>query len=154
MVFADLGGVYRLHLVLTGLAAWTLLEYLVHRFAFHWHPTGQRLHQRHHDQPGNLEAERSSLSTPLLALPIGFVLIVSAGVKAGSAVFAGLLLGYLTFIALHHVVHRCQIDSNSWLYSAKMRHLIHHRLENCNFGVTTGFWDIVFGTSASVRNKA
>jgi sterol desaturase/sphingolipid hydroxylase (fatty acid hydroxylase superfamily) len=29
-----------------------------------------------------------------------------------------------------------------------MRHLIHHHVETCNFGVTTDFWDVVFRTNA------
>jgi hypothetical protein len=68
----------------------------------------------------------------------------------GSAIFAGLLLGYLAFITVHYAVHRWPIRPNSWLYSAKLRHLTHHRFENCNFGVTTSFWDIVFRTCAGI----
>ena len=73
-------------------------------------------------------------------------LIATAGVEDGSAIFAGLLLGYLAFITVHYAVHRWPIGPNSWLYSAKLQHLTHHRFENCNFGVTTVFWDIVFRT--------
>ena len=147
-IFVDLAGIYRLHLVLAGVAAWTLLEYLVHRFVFHRHAVGQRLHQLHHDHPSDPDAERSSLSTPLLAFPIGYLLIGAAGVEDGSAIFAGLLLGYLAFIAVHYAVHRWPIEPGSWLYPAKLRHLTHHCLEDCNFGVTTIFWDIVFRTQA------
>ncbi len=145
-IFVDLAGIYRLDLVLVGAVAWTLLEYLVHRSVFHCSSVGRRLHQLHHDHPNDPDAERSSLSTPLLAFPIGFLLIGAAGVKDGSAIFAGLLLGYLAFIVVHYAVHRWPIGRNSWLYSAKMRHLTHHRFENCNYGVTTSFWDIVFRT--------
>jgi len=148
VILVDLAGMYRLHLVLVGLAAWTLLEYLVHRFVFHLYSAGRRLHQLHHDHPNDPDSERSSLSTPLLAFPIGFLLIGSAGVEDGSAIFAGLLSGYLVFIVVHYAVHRWPIEPNSWLYSAKIRHLTHHRLENCNYGVTTIFWDIVFRTHA------
>jgi sterol desaturase/sphingolipid hydroxylase (fatty acid hydroxylase superfamily) len=147
-IFVDLAGIHRLHLVLAGIVAWTLLEYLVHRFVFHRHAVGQRLHQLHHDHPSDPDAERSSLSTPLLAFPIGYLLIGAAGVEDGSAIFAGLLLGYLAFIVVHYAVHRWPIEPGSWLYPAKLRHLTHHCLENCNFGVTTIFWDIVFRTHA------
>jgi sterol desaturase/sphingolipid hydroxylase (fatty acid hydroxylase superfamily) len=147
-IFLDLAGVYRLYLVLTGLAAWTLLEYLVHRIIFHHYSAGRRLHRLHHDHPNDPDAERSSLSTPLFAFPIGFLLIVAAGVQDGSAIFAGLLLGYLAFIVVHHAVHRWPVKPNSWLYSAKVRHLTHHRIDNCNYGVPTNFWDIVFRTNA------
>jgi sterol desaturase/sphingolipid hydroxylase (fatty acid hydroxylase superfamily) len=148
VIFVDLGGMYRLHLVLAGVAAWTLLEYLVHRLVFHRHSVGQRLHQLHHDHPSDPDAERSSLSTPLLAFPVGFLLIGAAGVEDGSAIFAGLLSGYLAFIFIHYAVHRWPIEPNSWLYTAKLRHLTHHRFENCNYGVTTIFWDIIFRTNA------
>jgi sterol desaturase/sphingolipid hydroxylase (fatty acid hydroxylase superfamily) len=149
VIFVAVAGIERLHLVLAGLAAWTLMEYLVHRFAFHRYSwVGQRLHQLHHDHPSDPDSERSSLSTPLLAFPIGVLLMSAAGVKDGSAIFAGLILGYLIFIAIHYAVHRWPIKRNSWLYSAKMRHLAHHHFENCNYGVTTIFWDIVFRTNA------
>lgn len=151
VIFIDLGGVDRLYLVLAGLVAWTLLEYLVHRFVLHRiSSAGRRLHQLHHDHPNDPDAERSSLSTPLIGLPIGFLLIATAGVLDGSAIFAGLLLGYLAFITIHYAVHRRPIGPNSWLYSAKLRHLTHHRFENCNFGVTTSFWDIVFRSYAGI----
>jgi sterol desaturase/sphingolipid hydroxylase (fatty acid hydroxylase superfamily) len=148
VIFAGLSGLYRFHLVLAGGAAWTLMEYLVHRFVFHRSFIGRRLHQLHHDHPSDPDAERSSLSTPLLAFPIGFLLIGCAGLEDGSAIFAGLLSGYLVFIVVHYAVHRWPIEPNSWLYTAKMRHLTHHHLENCNYGVTTIFWDIVFRTDA------
>jgi len=150
VIFVDLAGVDHLYLVLLGLAAWTLLEYLMHRFVFHRFSVGRRLHQLHHDDPSNGDAERSSLSTPLMAFPFGFLLIGTAGLQAGSAIFAGLLLGYLAFIAVHYAVHRWPIGPNSWLYSAKIRHLTHHRFESCNYGVTTIFWDIVFRTNARI----
>jgi len=153
LVFVDLAGMYRLPLVLFGIAVWTLAEYLVHRFAFHRPSMPQRLHQLHHDHPSDPDAERSSLSTPLLALPVGFLLIRVIGVQDGSAIFAGLLLGYLAFIFVHHVVHRWPIGPNSYLYAAKMRHLTHHRLETVNYGVTTIFWDIVFGTDARIISE-
>ena len=150
VIFVGLAGAYHLYLALAGVVAWTLLEYLVHRIVFHRYSAGRRLHWLHHDHPNDPGAERSSLSTPLIASPIGFLLIVTAGVKDGSAIFAGLLLGYLAFISVHYAVHRRPIGPNSWLYSAKVRHLTHHRLDNCNYGVTTIFWDIVFRTNARI----
>jgi len=133
VIFVDLAGMYRLYLVLAGVAAWTLLEYLMHRIVFHRYPVGRRLHQLHqlhHDHPNDPDAERSSLSTPLIAFPIGFLLVGAAGVEDGSAIFAGLLLGYLAFIVVHYAVHCWPIERNSWLYSAKMRHLTHHRFDD------------------------
>src|ERR1700716_622140 len=105
VIFVDLAGMYRLYLVLVGVAAWTLLEYLMHRIFFHRYSVGRRLHQLHHHKPNDPDAERSSLSTPLIAFPIGFLLILTTGVEDGSAIFAGLLFGYLAFIVVHYAVH-------------------------------------------------
>jgi sterol desaturase/sphingolipid hydroxylase (fatty acid hydroxylase superfamily) len=150
IIFVGLAGASHLHLIVAGVVAWTPFEYLVHRIVFHRYSAGRRLHWLHHDRPNDPEAERSSLSTPLFAFPIGFLLIVTAGLKDGSAIFAGFLLGYLAFIVVHHAVHRRSIGPNSWLYSAKERHLTHHHFDNCNYGVTTNFWDIIFRTNARV----
>jgi sterol desaturase/sphingolipid hydroxylase (fatty acid hydroxylase superfamily) len=153
VIFLKLAGVNRLYLFPAGIAAWTLLEYLVHRYAFHRYSFCRRLHRLHHDHPSDPDAERSSLSTPLIAFPIGFMLIASAGCENGSAILAGLLSGYLAFIVAHFAVHRWPIEPDSWLYSVKMRHLTHHRVDNCNYGVTTIFWDIVFRTDARIISE-
>jgi sterol desaturase/sphingolipid hydroxylase (fatty acid hydroxylase superfamily) len=149
VVLASVGGTSRLPLVVVGLAAWTLVEYLMHRFVFHRFPIGTRLHQLHHDRPSDPDAERSSLSTPLVAAPFGLALWGAFGLEDGSSMFAGLLAGYLVFIAVHHIVHRWPVGPDSWLYSIKLRHVAHHRQEDRNFGVTSGFWDVVFRTGAS-----
>src|SRR5262245_54685874 len=92
-IFVELAGLHRLPLVLASFVVWTLLEYLVHRFVFHSHSPAGRLHELHHAHPNDPDSERSSLSTPLLALPIGALLISAAGIEDGAAIFAGLLLG-------------------------------------------------------------
>ena len=149
VLFAAIGGLDRVPLILAGLALWTLVEYLVHRFAFHHRfPLGRRLHQLHHDHPSDPDAERTSLTTPLVASPFALVALGCAGIEDGSSIFAGLLAGYLIFIAIHYAVHRLPIEPGSRLYPTKIRHLAHHRFDNCNFGVTTSFWDIVFRTRA------
>jgi hypothetical protein len=45
-------------------------------------------------------------------------------------------------------VHRWRIEPNPWLYAAKLGHGTYRRLEDCSFGVTKVFWDVVFLTSA------
>src|ERR1700743_1476895 len=83
LFFAGVAGLDRFPLVLAGLAAWTLVEYLVHRFAFHhrFFSMGRRLHQLHHDHPSDPDSERSSLSTPLAASPFGLIVLGAAGIE-------------------------------------------------------------------------
>jgi sterol desaturase/sphingolipid hydroxylase (fatty acid hydroxylase superfamily) len=147
-IFAARAGVgLALSLIAAGFAVWTLLEYLLHRFAMHMFQPGYRLHQPHHDHPVNMKAERSSLSTLFIAAAVGFLLMASFGLNAGMATLAGLLLGYYGFIVVHHAVHRWTIRPNSWLYREKLRHAAHHHSDDCEFGVITPFWDIVFRTT-------
>ena len=154
VILANVAGLTRVPFVLAGFAVWTLAEYLLHRFGLHWFLPGLRLHQPHHDHPGDIGVERSSLSTPMIACPIGIVLMAAVGVNDGAALMTGLLSGYLAFIVVHHAVHRWTIEGNSWLYAAKLRHITHHHFDHCNYGVTTAFWDIVFRTNAVVERRA
>jgi sterol desaturase/sphingolipid hydroxylase (fatty acid hydroxylase superfamily) len=61
---------------------------------------------------------------------------------------SGLIAGYVWYLLIHDAVHRWQLAEKSWLRSHRLRHLRHHRYPvPGNFGVTTGVWDIVFGTA-------
>lgn len=133
-------------LFLCGLAAWPLVEYAIHRFAYHRVAGLADLHGLHHDNPGAAIGVPSWLSLVLFVLA-GFVpLWPLLGAPYAAAVLSGLMLGYGCYIALHHAVHRWPLGPSSLLYRAKLRHLRHHREEDCNFGVTSEIWDRVFGT--------
>ena len=38
-------------------------------------------------------------------------------------------------------------DMKLFRLAAKLRHITHQHLDNCNYGVTTAFWDFVFHTN-------
>jgi sterol desaturase/sphingolipid hydroxylase (fatty acid hydroxylase superfamily) len=59
---------------------------------------------------------------------------------------AGLALGYLAYIAAHHAIHHWRIAPGHVLYALKIRHAMHHRGDEVNFGVVTTLWDRAFGT--------
>ena len=76
-------------------------------------------------------------------LPAAYVF----GVYAACFVFAGLMAGYLAFSAVHFIVHRAEHSRFKFIRKLKRGHAIHHYGNNqFNFGVTTLFWDRVFGT--------
>ena len=93
-----------------GLLVWTITEYLLHRFIFHYYPTsewGKRIHfifhGVHHDYPR--DAKRlvmpPSASIPLATL---FYFLFSIILKDKASLFAffpGFLLGYLTYDMMH-----------------------------------------------------
>ncbi len=141
-------GVYVLALI-----GWTFVEYLLHRLMFHHAPVLARIHERHHERPLEL------IGTPAWAsVLIGMIAVASPawallGFNLGTAATAGLVTGYLWFVFVHYAIHHWQPRHGSYLYRARLRHARHHYFSDSgNFGVTTGFWDWVFGTSIAQRS--
>ena len=132
---------------LAGLAVWTLLEYLMHRFVFHAIPGVAQMHGRHHADPAAFVGTPVWIS--LAGFAVGFFapLWAVAGVEIASGTAAGLGLGLTWYVAVHDAIHRRTLDRNSFLYQAKLRHACHHARPDGNYGVTTGFWDRVLGTA-------
>jgi sterol desaturase/sphingolipid hydroxylase (fatty acid hydroxylase superfamily) len=132
---------------LCGLLAWTLVEYLLHRFAFHA-PTrflGRR-HIAHHADV----SERAL--TPAKWQPVLMVAIAGLGGahalfgRAGVEALAGLLVGYALYEVTHYAVHYWKLEAD-WFRALKRYHLSHHfQSPRARFGVTSPVWDIVFGT--------
>ncbi|MER9304432.1 sterol desaturase family protein [Mesorhizobium sp. M0293] len=134
--------------VLVCLFLWTLTEYVLHRFILHHIPYIKDLHDRHHVE------ERSSVGTPTW-LSLGVHALVAfvpvwmvSGFATASGVSCGLMLGYLWYISIHHMIHHWHTTHPSYLYTLKRRHAVHHHIdESANFGVTSALWDRVFGTA-------
>ncbi|NKF23312.1 sterol desaturase family protein [Solimonas marina] len=137
-----------------GLAIWTPVEYVLHRWAFHYEPGfawGKRLHfifhGVHHDYPN--DAKRLVMP-PSASLPIAFVfyllfrLVMPApGLHAS---FAGFLTGYLIYDLIHYALHHASWRM-SWFTALKRNHMQHHFVDpDRRFGVSTPLWDYVFGT--------
>lgn len=131
------------------LVLWTLIEYGLHRFVFHHAPCLKTLHRQHHEE------EKALLGTPIwlsLLAHLTFVflpVLVIWGQAMATAATAGIMLGYLWYVSVHHALHHWRMEHASYLYTLKRRHALHHHgAETCNFGVTTDFWDRLFRTSA------
>jgi sterol desaturase/sphingolipid hydroxylase (fatty acid hydroxylase superfamily) len=155
----NVGLLQAIGLALGGLLVWTLSEYILHRYVFHY--VGPRswqrrvhfvLHGVHHDFPQ--DADR--LVFPLGAsIPIGtgFYLAFRAllGAVLADPVFIGFGLGYLAYDGTHYAVHHFRMSSRygKWI---KRHHMIHHHTgEHARWGVSSPLWDWVFGTMGSSR---
>jgi sterol desaturase/sphingolipid hydroxylase (fatty acid hydroxylase superfamily) len=137
---------------ISGLFAWTLIEYVLHRFLFHvnhYFPALQRfhfvLHGVHHEQPHNKER---LFMPPLPGMIIALFLFVFwfllIGINA-LLLMAGICTGYLIYAFIHYSLHSKPTGfllGKLWLHHA----LHHYRYPNKAFGVTSPVWDIVFGT--------
>lgn len=142
-------------LIIIGLFVWTLTEYTLHRFVFHFQPKSQfggRLHfifhGVHHDYPNDSKrlVMPPSVSLPLAAL---FYLLfrVILGVSFVAPFFVGFLIGYLFYDITHYAIHHFNTHSKFWL-AIKNHHMKHHYQDPAKgFGVSTPLWDIIIGTN-------
>lgn len=147
----DLGVGTALALVLAGVFIWTLAEYWLHRLVFHWDKNEKVhyfLHGIHHVYPN----DRTRLVMPVgaSAVPAGIFYIV-ARVALGPEVcipaFAGFAIGYLWYDMTHAWTHIGK-PKNKWGRLLRRWHMMHHfKDHDTKYGVTTPFWDHVFGTT-------
>jgi len=141
-------------LFLLGILLWTLLEYLIHRYIFHYEPKthlGKRLHfivhGVHHDYPN--DARRlvmpPSISVPLAVFFYGVFLLIFG--YLAPTVFAGLVFGYVCYDMLHYATHHFAMKRGVWLW-LKQYHLRHHyRDDHTGYGISSPLWDYVFRTT-------
>src|SRR4030066_38085 len=142
-------------LFLGGIAAWTLAEYLLHRFVFHFKATsefGKKIHFMfhgvHHDYPSDSKrlVMPPSVSIPL-AIIFYFIFILIFGQSLMLPFFAGFILGYLFYDISHYAIHHFNMHSKFWL-SIKNHHMLHHYQDEYNgYGVSSPFWDVIFRTT-------
>ena len=132
-----------------GLFAWTLIEYVAHRLFLHHIPVLAAMHDEHHRRPSAMIGTPIWISGALLGA--AFLLVWPlAGLYLAGAVTAGLVVGYLWYIIVHHKSHHARPDPASYMYRAKRRHGLHHHGRSPgNFGVTTALWDHVFRTAVT-----
>lgn len=133
-------------LVLLGLAGWTLVEYAMHRFILHGLAPFRGWHAQHHARPTARIASPTILSAGLIFGLVFLPVLVLADVWSACALTLGLLIGYFGYAVTHHATHHWNIDS-PWLKRRKRAHALHHHLARPgSYGVTSSFWDQVFGS--------
>ncbi len=137
-------------LVGVGVLVWTLAEYLIHRFAFHHFPGFKAAHLEHHAEPAGLHGSPTVVTVLVFAVLALTPLWYVWGLQTAAALTAGLMLGYLAYVGVHYAVHHVTSLGPSWirpqLRALVRAHAVHHHKTEHNFGVTTTFWDRVFGT--------
>lgn len=137
-----------------GVALWTLLEYLLHRYAFHHAPVIKDMHGAHHDDQKALIGSPTWLSFAIMLAGVFVPAFFLGDGAIASALTAGLMLGYLWYVSVHHIVHHWSMTPGTYGFNLKRRHMLHHKFAEGNFGVTSGFWDHVFGTDVKLRSEA
>lgn len=134
---------------------WTLAEYLMHRFFFHFPATSDAMkvvtfisHGHHHVSP--LDRRRLT-ATPVqlgsvVALFVGLYGLTFAAPFAQAAL-AGTLAGYAGYEAIHYLAHHGR--PRGWLLKAIVDHHRRHHFEDSakRWGISSPLWDWVFRTT-------
>ena len=148
-------------LVVGGILFWSITEYVLHRYVFHFQKDsawGRRfhflVHGVHHDYPN----DKDRLVMPLGAsIPMGlvfFALFMLTLRSAGSSFFVGFGIGYLTYDGMHFALHHFKMNGTVGK-ALKKHHMLHHHLDHSGgFGVSSPLWDIVFRTMPSPKKRA
>lgn len=163
-----------------GLVVWSLTEYLMHRFVFHWPddimdethavveslgpgeaaipamPSWKHLayfvgHGVHHVAPS--EPTRLVMP-PGASIPLAVLFYALFHLLFGQAtlgLFAGFVTGYLAYDTIHYAVHHQGMPTR-WGRYLKKRHARHHFVDaDEDYGVSSPLWDLVFGTFSQPR---
>ena len=132
--------------VVVGLVSWTLIEYALHRFVLHGLQPFAGWHEAHHERPRALICAPTIFSATLIAVLVFLPVWVIGDLSRACSVTLGLLAGYLAYATTHHGTHHWRAN-NSWFKSRKRWHALHHHAHapGC-YGVTSSFWDHIFGT--------
>ena len=137
---------------LIGLAGWSFIEYVLHRYVLHHLTYIKEQHAKHHTDQKALFGTLTWLSlVVMLVLAMGPA-ITYAGLRLGCAWTAGFMIGYLGYVTAHYTIHHWNARNGSYLFRLKQRHALHHHYDDLgNFGVSNGFWDYVFRTNIKVQ---
>jgi len=144
-----------------GIAVWTLTEYTLHRFIFHYNPKsvfGERIHfifhGVHHDYPSDSRrlVMPPSVSVPL-ALLFYWLFYTLLGNILVSPFLVGFLTGYLVYDMTHYAVHHFNTHNKIWLF-IKNHHMKHHFMDSSKgYGVSSPLWDKLMGTNFDPKKK-
>jgi 4-hydroxysphinganine ceramide fatty acyl 2-hydroxylase len=130
----------------SGYLAWTLTEYVFHRWVYH-QPNGifGVGHNIHHAEAQVLIAMPWFMTT-LTMFGLWQFFSRYLGIPYFSSVLAGWLVGFVWYSLVHHSHHHWNLR-NGWIRRLKAYHRVHHQFPGFNYGVTLRFWDVIFRTS-------
>lgn len=136
------------------LFTWTFVEYVLHRFVFHFEGESAWtkrfhfiLHGLHHEDP----QDPTRLVMPpfpavvIAAVCLGIFRLILGPVYC-EPFFAFFVIGYLCYDYTHFAVHHFRPRTPIGRY-LKQSHMVHHFVNpQSRWGVSSPLWDVVFGT--------
>lgn len=150
---------------LAGILSWSLFEYIIHRFIFHFIAESKKaskivyiIHGNHHEYPRDKQRlMMPAVPSMMLALVIfiaTYIIAYAAGAaEKAFAFFPGFIVGYLLYGTMHYAIHACN-PPFKWMKPLWRNHHMHHyKGDDKGFGVSSTLWDHVFGTMFDLKRE-
>ena len=140
-------------LFLGGAFFWTFFEYISHRYIFHLKAnskTSKRIvyimHGNHHHYPRDTQRLfMPPIPSLIISSTIALVFYLILG-HVAFAFFPGFIFGYLIYGSMHYAIHAWS-PPFKWMKPLWRNHHLHHyKNVEKGFGVSSTFWDLIFGT--------
>ncbi len=139
---------------------WTFFEYLMHRFAFHAVAESEAaqkfiyvMHGNHHHFPRDKERLFMPPVPSIIIASTIFGIMYLAMKEYAFTFFSGFILGYLLYGSMHYAIHAWN-PPFKWMKPLWRNHHLHHyKDDHKGFGVSTTFWDRVFGTMFDLKKE-
>ena len=143
-----------------GMFSWTLFEYLMHRFVFHHesdHPRVQKFmytaHGVHHEFPRDKERLFMPPAPSLIIATVLFSLFYYLLHFNAFMFFSGFVSGYLIYGSMHYAIHAMAPPFRFMKAWWRYHHLHHYKSPDKGFGVSSPFWDHIFGSVPRYQGK-
>lgn len=145
--------------LLIGVFLWSLAEYVLHRFVFHFRPRTPAqekaiflFHGVHHYQP---QDKTRLVMPPVVSIPLAILFYLLFHLAFGillrsshwvAPAFAGFIVGYLFYDITHYATHHFPMRRGIWKFLKRYHMQHHYKTPDQRFGVSSPVWDYVFGT--------
>ncbi|MBL7681801.1 MAG: sterol desaturase family protein [Flavipsychrobacter sp.] len=135
-----------------GIIVWSFVEYVLHRFVFHFTPKS-KLYERihfifhgvHHSYPNDV---KRLVMPPSVSLPLAFAFYFIFKFLFNPVIFntffPGFVTGYLIYDMSHYALHHFNFRTR-FFKGLKRNHMLHHYQDaSKRFGVSSVLWDKIF----------
>ncbi len=134
-----------------GFAAWTLTEYIMHRWAFHDREsygngkvTDRYKHHHHHTHPSEIAVKKPVRYLAVIVAILGVLSIFAFG-SGWVSYLLGWLSGAGAYAIMHYALH--QTYAVQLFPTLVKQHIWHHlKYTHMCFGILCTFWDKLFQT--------
>ena len=143
-----------------GMVAFSFVEYLIHRFLFHFNASTEKqekiqysIHGIHHEFPRDKDRLVMPIAISVILALLFYLFFKAIFGENGIVFFAGFMAGYSTYLVIHFAVHAMKPPQNFLKYWWRHHSLHHYASVHTAFSVSFPLWDILFGTMPSPQER-